>query len=70
MPDYSPSDQYVAVYVIEFTDDGLAEVQVIHRGSMEECERVHQLLPGIAYKGSRPIKGAYQATFTAAEWDR
>lgn len=49
---------FVCGCIIEFTDGGEPESQILHRGTLEECERVGKLIPGIAYKGSRPVKEA------------
>lgn len=46
--------EWVCGYVLEFTDGGEPEVQVLHVGTQEECERVADLVPAIAYSGDRP----------------
>jgi len=61
----------VLVYVIEFSDGGPPECGELSRGKREECERVRDLIPAIAYSGSRPVACSYTrivpATQLAAE---
>lgn len=40
------------VYVIHF-DSGPDECNVLHRGPLEECEKVRDLVPALVYKGDR-----------------
>ncbi len=48
--------KFAAGYVIRFSDGGESEEQVLWVGSLEECERLGDLLPGVAYKGNRPVQ--------------
>ena len=50
--------EYILGCVIDFSDGGDPEGQIIHRGTKKECEKVKELIPGVSYSGSRPIKGA------------
>jgi hypothetical protein len=43
---------------IHFTDGGPLEVQLLHSGSLEECEAIYKQFSGVAYKGERPVKRA------------
>lgn len=46
-------------YVIEFSDGGEAEEQVLHKGSEASCRRVLEMTPAVMYSGSRPVKECY-----------
>lgn len=51
--------EWICGYRIEFTDDGPPVAEVLHVGTQDECERMADLLPAVAYSGARPIKGAH-----------
>ena len=53
------SNDFLLGYVLEFTDGGPPEVEVLHRGTLESCKELSDLLPAIAYSGSRPWIGAW-----------
>jgi hypothetical protein len=44
--------------VIEFSDGGEPEMQIIHCGTKKSCEQLADSMPAIAYSGSRPITRA------------
>lgn len=50
---------HVCGYVIKFTDGGENEAEVLHVGTKEECERVADLIPAVAYSGNRPVKDCW-----------
>ena len=52
------SKNFVCGYVIDFNDGGESEEQVLGRGSLEDCEYIGSLVPGVAYSGARPVKEA------------
>jgi hypothetical protein len=52
--DAPPKPQFASGYVIEFSDGGPPEEQVLHVGTKEACERVMGLISAVAYSGSRP----------------
>lgn len=52
-------DQYLFGYRIEFGDGGKPEAQILHKGTLEECEEMCRLLPGVVYSGPRPDPRAY-----------
>ena len=45
---------YACGYVLTFTDGGEDEEQVVHVGTLDECERTMKLLLSVAYSGDRP----------------
>lgn len=45
-------------YEVDFADGGPSLVGTIHRGTLEECQRAHDLFPAIHYNGGRPIRKA------------
>lgn len=53
--------RFICGYIIEFTDGGEPEGAVLHEGTLDECERVMEMIPGVSYSGSRPIKSARMA---------
>jgi hypothetical protein len=56
--DWSKFLEFVAGYVIEFSDGGEPEGVVLHRGTKTTCERLKANLGAISYSGDRPIEGA------------
>lgn len=71
-PDSVPtetSDEWVCAYCIDFTDGGPAEGRVLHRGTLEDCQRTSNLMPGIAYSGDRPVRGARSMVMRIADWE-
>lgn len=58
MSEAKAEQQFVCGYVIEFRDGGEPEAEVLHVGSLEDCEKVSSLIPGVAYSGDRPVEGA------------
>lgn len=54
------SDKWFIGYLIRFRDGGAPEMQVLQRGlgSEQECEKLADMLPAIAYSGNRPIGDA------------
>lgn len=61
--------EYVAGYVIEFTDGGNPEGKVLHRGTKEECQRCSETVNGISYSGDRPVKDGYFFVVPAVVYD-
>jgi hypothetical protein len=51
----STNDDFVAGYVIHFSDGGESEEQVLHHGSLESCRALGLLIPAVAYSGKRPV---------------
>ncbi len=49
--------RYACGYVLDFAE-GEAEEQVLHVGTLAECEQIAALLPGVAYSGPRKCTGA------------
>lgn len=47
-------EKWMLCYVIEFSDGGEPECQVLHIGTEESCEKMTDALPAIAYNGDRP----------------
>lgn len=60
---------FVALTYIKFKD-GSAEAMEIARGTKEECERVADLIPAVAYSGSKTVKEASVVFMGADDWDR
>lgn len=51
-------EEFICGYVIEFSDGGDPEGGILHQGTLEDCERVANMIPGVAYSGSRPVAQA------------
>lgn len=47
------SDEYLAGYIIEFSDGGPPEGQILHRGTKKSCDQVVALLAAVSYSGDR-----------------
>ena len=45
---------YVCGYLIHFSDGGEPEERVLHRGTLEECQRIGTLMLAVSYSGGRP----------------
>jgi len=61
MPDQyelMPEERFACGYVLEFSDGGEPEEQVLHVGTKDECARLMDLVPAVAYSGDRPIADA------------
>jgi hypothetical protein len=52
------NDNWILGYVIEFSDGGEPEIQILHKGSEESCEKMANLLPAVSYSGDRPNPSA------------
>lgn len=50
--------RFACGYVLRFTDGGHDEEQVLHIGTKEECERLAEQIPAVAYGGGRPVRDA------------
>lgn len=61
-------DEYVLLACIEFTDE-MMEVSVLHEGTLDECEKVQNLIPAIVYDGDKEVDKAFTTIRTAREWD-
>jgi hypothetical protein len=46
--------KYVCGYLIHFSDGGGPEERVLHRGALEECQRIGTLMLAVSYSGGRP----------------
>ena len=46
--------KYVCGYLIHFSDGGVPEERVLHRGTLVECQRIGTLMLAVSYSGSRP----------------
>lgn len=49
--------KFACGYVLEFAE-GEPEEQVLHVGTLEECERMSDLIPAVSYSGERRCTGA------------
>ena len=45
---------YACGYLIHFSDGGEPEERVLHRGTLEECQRIGTLMLAVSYSGGRP----------------
>jgi hypothetical protein len=45
---------YACGYLLTFTDGGEPEEQILHVGTLDECKRLLDAVPAIAYSGDRP----------------
>jgi len=48
------SKTYVCGYLIRFSDGGEPEERVLHRGTLEECQRIGKVMLAVSYSGDRP----------------
>jgi hypothetical protein len=60
---------WVAGYIMDFADGNDSEARVLVTGSLEKCEHFRNLLPGLAYSGTRPIKGAQSFVMSKSDWE-
>lgn len=60
-------ENFVAGYKIEFSDGGEPEVKFLHIGTKQDCERVLEMLSGVAYSGKRPGAEVYRFLISYAE---
>lgn len=49
---------HVCGYVLHFCDGQCPEEQVLHRGTLRECEDLGRLISAVCYSGSRPLSHA------------
>jgi hypothetical protein len=49
---------FVCGHVIHFKDGGDTEECVLGRGTLEECERIGQVVLAVSYSGNRPVDHA------------
>jgi len=63
------SGEWVAGYVMDFTDGGDSEACVLATGTLDKCEHFRNLLPGLAYSGTRPVKGAQSFVMRKSDWE-
>lgn len=61
---------YCCAIMIEYSDGGPSEAQLLHTGTLEECAKVKALVPALAYAGSRPDPVAHVVLITKDMWDR
>lgn len=60
---------FVVCSVLEFGDGGEPNVQLLGRGTREECERIADLIPAVAYSGDRePITDSYMVVTEAENY--
>jgi len=45
---------YILTTILEF-DDGVREGQIFHKGTVEECKDLANLIPAISYSGKKKI---------------
>jgi hypothetical protein len=62
-------EQFVCAAVIEFSDGGQPEAQIMHTGTLKSCFRVRELLPALVYAGSRPDPKAMLVVIPKSRWD-
>lgn len=55
--------------VVLFLADGTAATQVLHRGDLDGCKAVAEMMPAVAYSGAQPVKEARMVVREAAWWD-
>jgi hypothetical protein len=60
---------FVCGWAIKFSDGGDPELQIMHRGTKEDCEHMLSLVPAVAYSGERPGAQAFTFLIPADEWD-
>jgi len=48
------SEDFILVYVMKFSD-GSIDGDVLHVGTVAECEQVQDSLPGIVYGGEKTV---------------
>ena len=53
-----PESVFACAYMLYFKDGGPPESGVLGTGSMEECQRLQDLVPAIGYSGDRQIDRA------------
>jgi len=58
-------DVFLVGYIIEFSDGGLREGRILHRGTRKECEELVRVIPAVSYSGDRPVKCCYMAIIPA-----
>lgn len=64
----SGDQEFVCGWVILFKDGGEPEFgPVLYRGKREDCERVLDQIPAIAYSGGRPIERCVPLIVPTAE---
>lgn len=52
------SDIWMLGYVLYFKDGGEPEDRLLHKGTEAECRELADLLPCVAYSGTRPLDRA------------
>ena len=50
-------NEYATVCMIDF-EDGTGAFQILHRGTQEDCARVMDLTPAVAYNGTKRVVGS------------
>ena len=48
--------EYVCGYIINFADGGKPEGQILHTGTLKECQTIFDRTPAVSYSGGRQIK--------------
>jgi len=61
--------EYVAGFVIEFTDGGEPEGQILHRGTKDECQNISTTVGAVSYSGDRPLKEGHFFVVPAVVYD-
>lgn len=62
------TEKWVVGYALDF-EDGESEGRVIHRGTLEECERVRNLMPAVSYSGDRKVERAHSFVMRQSDWE-
>src|ERR1700739_3612395 len=65
---FKVTDEYVTGCAL-FLRNGCSRAQILHRGTREECERVQDLVPGVAVNGDEDVIEAKTFIWPAAKWD-
>lgn len=55
--DITSYQQWMLISKVEFNDEGEPEFNLIHKGTENECKALMDMLPAIAYSGTRPTIG-------------
>ena len=60
-------EPHVCFSCVEF-EDGSAEAMLLQVGTLEECKRVQERIPAVAYGGDKTVKEAFLGISTHEKW--
>lgn len=63
----SDDPDHVAIAIFEM-EDGRTQARPIVFGSREECERMAEAIPAVAYSGSGRVKRAFVTVRSSEDW--